>query len=94
MASAYNIRVLHNDHAPASMDKFTQNQTVAGSPNPGPLGNGESTSYMSLLKLSDSEGLIVYDMLAHDWAGPNAGGAVGPWGRKEDHVFAMRFSVS
>ena len=94
VASAYNIRVLHNAHAPASMDKFTQNQTVAGSPNPGPLGNGESTSYMSLLKLSDSEGVIVYDMLAHDWAGPNPGGAVGPWGRKEDHVFAMRFSVS
>lgn len=78
------------------MDKFTQNQTLPGSPNPGPLGNGESTSYMSLLSLSNTEGLIVYDMLAHDWAGPSAGGlvTVGPWGRKEDHVFAMKFRVS
>lgn len=93
---AYNIRELHNAHAPNRMDKFTQNQTLPGSPNPGPLGNGESTSYMSLLSLSNTEGLIVYDMLAHDWAGPSAGGlvTVGPWGRKEDHVFAMKFRVS
>ena len=89
--TSYNIRALHDEavqsgHLPLAT--FKLNQTF-----PAPLNNGESTSYMSLLRLSDSEGVIVYDMLANSWAGPLPGGAKGEYGHREDHVFAMRFRL-
>ena len=89
--AGHNIRSLHNaaverSHLPPKW-KFTQrNQTF-----PHPYDDGESTSYMSMLRLSDNEGLIVYDQLANNWVGPVAGHNEYP--RADDHVYAMRFRL-
>jgi hypothetical protein len=96
VSAAVDLRTLHNNAVHAhnlSLDTFFQQQE----PSPYPLDNGESTSYTSLLKLSETEGIVVYDMLSRNWAGPPGNGRPGPayeGGRREDHVFSMRFHVA
>ena len=96
VSAAVDLRTHHNDAVRAhnlSIDTFFQQQE----PSPFPLDNGESTSYTSLLKISETKGIVVYDMLSQNWAGPPGNGRPGPayeGGRREDHVFSMRFHVA
>ena len=91
--ASYNIRSLHDAavkrfQLPRNWEFSQQNQTF-----PEPLDDGESSSYMSMLRISDVDGLIVYDQLANNWAGPRANITLDEYPRTEDRVFAMRFRL-